>query len=117
MNEEKKETTIEECIEHGAHIRKRYRACLLEVGKSPDYHIYDLTLKELRGMRASDAKRFLLKLVAYYLNLCDEEKALFVREILEKDRHYRFWFYDTSFPAAEFERRRNNAYRNLRMAL
>lgn len=81
-----------ELMEKAKRIKSHYRACLIRVGKSPDYHIYDLRYAFLSHLRDSQAKRYLLRVKRFYDGLSDDDKAIFVAEILERDRHYPFWY-------------------------
>ncbi len=92
------------CLERADELRRKYRAALLKVGKSPDYHIYDLTIDFLTSLKESREKRFLLKVKRFYMGLGERDRGLFVREVLEKDRHYAFWFLGEHFKRGEFER-------------
>ena len=87
-------------------IRTRYRACLLKLGKSPDYHIYDLTYAFLATAKPTVYARALAKLKHFYDDLDVEDKPIFVNEVLEKNRHYPFWFMGEGYRRNEFETRR-----------
>ena len=87
-------------------IRKKYREALLRVGKSPDYHIFDISAEFLSGLRDSKAKRFLLSLRRYFFSLKEEDRRIFVMDILENGRHYPFWYME-DFSRREYESRLN----------
>ena len=73
-------------------MRKRYRQALLSVGKSPDYHIFDLSNEFIGSLKDSQAKRFLFGLKRYFATLSEEDRRIFVNDILESGRHYPFWY-------------------------
>jgi len=75
-------------------LRAAYRQALVEVGHSPDFHIYDLDSGFLVRKQHLAAGRFLLKLYWYYLQLDDLKRRIFVCEFLEKGRHYHFWWFE-----------------------
>ena len=97
---------LDESIVHAERINRRYRACLLKVGKSPDYHIYDLSYEFLRYLKPSKEAKFLLRVKRFYENLNDKDKDIFVAEVLERNRHYPFWFLGEKYRNGEFEKRR-----------
>lgn len=84
-------------------MRKRYRESLLYVGKSPDYHIFDLSTDFLDNLKDSKAKRFLNGLRRYFIRLDEEKKRIFVCDILEFGRHYPFWYIE-EYTRREYER-------------
>ena len=73
-------------------LRLRYRNALLSVGKSPDYHIFDLSSDFINGLKDSKAKRFLYLLKQHFSSLRPKDQQLFVLDILETGRHYPFWY-------------------------
>lgn len=73
-------------------LRQNYRRALISVGKSPDYHIFDLSSDFINGLKDSKAKRFLLTLKLHFSSLDPKDKQLFVLDILETGRHYPFWY-------------------------
>lgn len=101
-------TTIEECLEHASEIRGKYRRALLEVGKSPDYHIYDLSYAFLADSHQAVAAKFLIKVKRFHDSLDVADQRIFVNEILEAKRHYAFWFLDFAFKRGEFESRKRS---------
>ena len=76
-------------------VRRQYRSALLSVGKSPDYHIFDLSTEFLENLKDSKAKRFLMNLKVYFAGLDCKSQEIFVLDILEMGRHYPFWYLDT----------------------
>ena len=85
-------------------IRVKYRQALLSVGKSPDYHIFDISPEFLDNLKDSKAKRFLMNLWRYFLNLKEEDQRFFVMEVLEVGRHYPFWYLDV-YTRRQYEKR------------
>ena len=90
-----------------ARVRNQYRSALLSVGKSPDYHIFDLSLDFLQNLKDSKAKRFLMNLRFFFIGLGNKEKQIFVLDILEMGRHYPFWYLETYTRRAYEEKLRN----------
>jgi hypothetical protein len=88
-------------------LRAAYRQALIEVGHSPDYHLYDLDRDFLVRKTNYAAGRFLLKLYDfYYGQLEDLEQRVFICDFLERGRHYRFWWF-TYFEARDFVMTKN----------
>jgi len=100
------ERLLESYVECTEFWMKRYRESLMDVGKSPDYHIYDLEEDWLLGLPKSPSRTFLLRLVCFYECLDPLGKIILVREVLEQRRHYQFWFLGIQFARGEFERRK-----------
>jgi hypothetical protein len=75
-------------------LRAAYRQALVEVGHSPDYHLYDLETSFLARKQNLAAGRFLFKLYWYYLRLNDLERRIFICDFLESGRHYAFWWFE-----------------------
>ena len=65
-------------LRHEESIRKRYRAYLLQIGKSPDYHVYDLRYDELLRLPPSHARSFLIKIRRYFDSLDEKGKRILV---------------------------------------
>jgi|LAHS01.1.fsa_nt_gb hypothetical protein len=75
-------------------LRAAYRQALIEVGHSPDYHLYDLARDFLVRKQDYAAGRFLLSLYDFYHRQLDElEQMVFICDFLERGRHYRFWWF------------------------
>lgn len=68
-----------------------YRQSLVQVGKSPDYHLKNLT-DDFLVCLSSAAGAFLRKVKAFFFSLDPLEGEIFVNECLEHGRHYRFWY-------------------------
>ena len=73
-------------------LRGKYRCALLSVGKSPDYHIFDLSSEFINGLKDSKAKRYLYVLKQYFASLPIQDQKIFVYDVLEAGRHYPFWY-------------------------
>ena len=94
-------------------LRRRYRRCLLAVGKSPDYHIDELSLTWLLALRPSKERDFLVKMRKFYASLDFINRIILVREVLEGGRHYPFWHYGIEFVDGGFLVHKRNLVRNL----
>ena len=71
-----------------------YRQCLISIGKSPDCHIYEMDKEAFRFVKNGPSRRFLSSIIKFYNELDGEiDKKIFITEILEPGRHYRFWHY------------------------
>ena len=73
-------------------IRNNFRKALLEVGKSPDCHVFDLSYRFLDFLKDSPQKRYLVRVKRHYDSLDANHREVFVKEILEVGRHYNFWY-------------------------
>ena len=73
-------------------IRDRFRQSLLSIGQSPDTHVFDLEHQDLAYARISPERTFLIRVKCYYENLNARDRRMFLAEVLEKDRMYRFWY-------------------------
>ncbi len=72
-------------------LRAMYRHALQHLGYSPDAHVYDLRDGELA--RKLGASSLFLRLILHRYNSLDKEaQRYFLIEVLEKGRHYRFWW-------------------------
>jgi hypothetical protein len=71
-----------------------YRQSLVEVGHSPDFHVYDLDRGTLERKRHLASARFLLQVMDFYDGLPEFERKIFLCECLESGRHYAFWWLD-----------------------
>ena len=98
--------TLNESVAHAAALSRKYRECLLKVGKSPDYHIYDLSYDFLRNLKPSKAASFLTRVRRFYDDLSPKDQRIFIAEVLELNRHYPFWFLGEKYRAGEFEQRK-----------
>ena len=97
---------LEAYVANAERWQKKYRECLMAIGKSPDYHIYDLSIEWLRALRGSSSRDFLIQLAYFYWSLESLDQTILVYEVLEKKRHYRFWFLGIDFAEGEYERRK-----------
>ena len=96
--------TLSDSLAYAEKLRRKYRESLIAVGKSPDYHVYDLTVAFLSSLRPCTASRCLIAVKHFYDSLGVRDQAIFVNEVLEKDRHYPFWFMDGRFAKNEYEK-------------
>jgi|GEM_PF-1466864 len=69
-----------------------YRQALVEVGHSPDYHVYDLEKSFLVHKQDLTAGQFVQRVYDFYYSLGDLERRVFLCECLEHGRHYPFWW-------------------------
>lgn len=90
-----------------------YRKALIDIGLSPDTHVYDLKFQFL-ARRGTASARFLLLSLYYYLDLCKEERRIFVNDVLERGRHYRFWWLEFHTPE-EYSELKRSFYSKRRM--
>ncbi|MCR5348160.1 MAG: hypothetical protein K6E59_00930 [Bacilli bacterium] len=104
---------IQTLLVHADEVRLRYRKALKAVGKSMDYHVYDLSYSFLASLRACPEAGYLLRVRRFYDALDSCDRMIFVNEILEKDRHYRFWFMGQEFRKGEFEARKSGLLRKI----
>ncbi len=75
-------------------FRDKYRKSLMDVGKSPDCHIYDLNKESLWFVKSGKGRRFITSVITFYKELDDElDQKIFITEFLERGRHYPFWHY------------------------
>ena len=108
--------TIQDCIDYADAVRRNYRASLLAIGKSPDAHIYDLTLESIQGRNLLRQRLFLEKVLRFYGQLNPKDKAIFIAEVLEKHRHYPYWFME-DFREKDFARRKDSILRKVSYGL
>src|SRR5574344_3121279 len=69
-----------------------YRQSLIEVGHSPDYHVYDLEKGFLEHKCDSAAGLFVNRVYDFYFSLHGLERRVFLCECLEHGRHYPYWW-------------------------
>ena len=91
-----------------------YRQSLVQVGKSPDYHLVNLTDDFLTRL-SSAAGAFLRKVRSFFASLDPLEGEIFVNECLEHGRHYRFW-YLSYYRDAEYKKDLSGIYSRVAMA-
>ena len=89
-----------------AERKRAMRASLIEVGKSPDCHVYDFDEKFLEG-HPSKASIYLRKLKKFYDGLDYFKRRIFVSECLEVGRVYPFWYYGWMSPPCYRKERRS----------
>ncbi len=87
-----------------------YRQALVEIGYSPDEHVYDLDRDFL--MRHKDdslSVQFVLQILDYYESLPDFGRRVFLCECLERGRHYNWWWLEFMDPK-NYRRFRNRLF-------
>ncbi len=112
----KRVKTLHDCIEYADLVRKKFRSCLLLIGRSPDTHIYDLTEDKIKGRGYARERTFLIKVLQFYLNLSDKDKDIFVAEVLERYRHYPYWFLE-DYRDKDFVARKDSILRKVSYGL
>ncbi len=75
-----------------AKLKRKVRSSLIELGKSPDAHVYDFDEDYLES-HPSPASLFLKAVKGFYDGLDSFKKRVFVSECLEVGRIYPFWYY------------------------
>lgn len=68
------------------------RQALIEIGYSPDEHIYDVDKDFLLRHQDKVAARFILRVREYFDGLTVLEQLSFLNDVLEYGRHYKFWW-------------------------
>lgn len=71
-----------------------YRQALVEIGYSPDRHVFDLDREYVGRCRGTAAGQFLENVIALYDSLPNIERKLFLCDCLERGRHYVWWWYE-----------------------
>lgn len=85
----------------------RHRAALLRVGKSPDAHIYDLTKDFVDHIKNPADRGFFKKITKFYASLNRSMKEIFVKEVLEMNRHYKWWYWE-NYRTEQFNSRKES---------
>ena len=75
-----------------AKLKHKVRRCLIEIGKSPDAHVYDFD-EEFLESHPSPASAFLKAVKHFYDALDLTKRRVFLSECLEVGRIYPFWYY------------------------
>ena len=98
------------------HIKSLYRKALLELGRSPDSHIYELGEQDfyLSSMSVPSRRR-LEEIAIFYASLPKLEGEIFVNECLESGRHYRYWYLGGA-GVRSYQRSKKNLFEKLREA-
>lgn len=89
-----------------------YRQALINIGFSPDTHIYDLPLDRIKKNHSSSSGKYILRVAKTYESLEGLEKDIFLNDFLEKGRHYRFW-YLSRCNSRDYGRARKNTLRDI----
>ena len=84
--------TVRDFLSNGDAVRRLYRQSLLDLGFSPDTHIYDLPEEKILRAPQTASKLFLSLVLEIYSWLNPYDKALFVNDCLEKGRHPNYWW-------------------------
>ncbi|MCH3909919.1 MAG: hypothetical protein LKF58_02490 [Bacilli bacterium] len=91
-------TTFDVCFQENS-IKDRittlnalYRSSLIELGYSPDEHLENLDSWRLFHFRDDAAAVLLTRVVDFYEGLSSMEKKVFYTDVLEKGRHYHWWW-------------------------
>ena len=92
MNRRRKRLTGNQAFMGAMTVRDKYRESLLALGKSPDTHVYDLSHDFLGYAKRGPERSFLIRVKVYYEKLTVKEQTLFLNEVLERGRGYRFWY-------------------------
>jgi hypothetical protein len=69
-----------------------YRYCLIDLGYSPDCHLEDIDVLRLRWKQSYASSKFLQKVLRFYDSLPSYEQRYFYTEVLERNRHYKWWW-------------------------
>ncbi len=80
-----------------------YRQSLVQVGMSPDTHVFDLDYDYLSSKDSIQAK-FLMDVIDFYLELNELESKIFICQILEYGRYFPFWWMNYLFEEKEYKR-------------
>lgn len=89
-----------------ARLKKKVRKSFMEVGKSPDSHVYDIDERFL-AHNPSPASFFLRRLKGFYDGLDAFKKRIFISECLEVGRIYPFWYYGWMSPSCYRKERKS----------
>lgn len=80
--------------EHAHILAMMVRKALLEVNLSPDAHLLEIDRDYLRSYKDTPAGKILFRVLDHLDRLYPEQREIFVKDILEAGRHYRFWYFD-----------------------
>ena len=73
----------------------KFRFALMNLGKSPDMHLYNIDEQSMGYSRISEDYRFVMSVVDFYNKLENSiKKRIFLTEFVERGRHYPFWHYE-----------------------
>lgn len=76
-----------------------YRHALMDLGYSMDEHIENIDLFRLFSHENLASSKFLLKVRSFYEDsLTPLEQRIFYTEVLEKGRHYLWWWFEYANP-------------------
>lgn len=87
-------------------IKEKVRKSLIDLGHSPDAHIYNWNEYFLRQRESNPSAKCLLKAKRFYDGLDAFQQRVLLSECLETGRIYPFWYYGwVSEPAYRKERK------------
>ncbi len=69
-----------------------FRQALLDLGYSPDSHVYDVDDDYLLYEKGTASNDFVSRVRSFYRSLSPFKRRILVCDYLEKGRHYRFWW-------------------------
>jgi hypothetical protein len=69
-----------------------YRQALIEIGYSPDTHVYDLNKDLIEHKSHLMSARYVLDVIRFYESLNEFDRAIYCCQVLEYGRHYNFWW-------------------------
>lgn len=102
--------------ELASRVKAIYRSALLDLGRSPDSHIYELVEQDFYLSKDGERSRKKLEEIAlFYASLPKFEGEIFINDCLESGRHYRYWYLNGA-GARNYQRSKRNLYLKLREA-
>jgi len=93
-----------------------FRQSLIEVGYSPDAHIYDLDYDFIAHKRETASTRYLFDAKNFYYSLPEFERSIYLCQVLEYGRHFRFWWLIYTADKAKYLRAYANVLRKMERA-
>ena len=98
------------------YVKSIYRSALLDLGRSPDSHIYELGEQDFYLSKEQERSRKKLEEIAlFYASLPKFEGEIFINDCLESGRHYRYWYLGGA-GAKNYQRSKKNLFLKLREA-
>lgn len=74
-------------------VRSLYRQALIDIGYSPDYHLYDIDKSYLSHKQDRASGAYLQEIMDFYeKSLSPLEQRIFICDCLEDGRHYHWWW-------------------------
>ena len=97
-------------------IKSLYRRALLELGRSPDSHIYELREQDFYlSNNQKESRDKLEKIALFYASLTKLEGEIFINDYLESGRHYRYWYLGGA-ASRSYQRSKKSLFEKLRAA-